>query len=66
MNYVPAQGAPHSLIRHFQDNPAHAVDLLDACKAALTPLAHADTGTVQLREQMRRAIRAVHEEARGA
>jgi hypothetical protein len=64
MNYVTAQGAPNSAIRHFQEHPAHAVDLMDACKDALTTLTHTDTGTAQLRERLRHAISAVQEHVR--
>jgi len=34
MNTVTAQGAPNSLIRFFQENPAAAVELLHAARKA--------------------------------
>lgn len=32
MNHVIAQGSPNSIIRHFQENPNHGVELLDIVK----------------------------------
>lgn len=34
MNTIPAQGAPGSLIRKFQEEPVLGVELLECCRAA--------------------------------
>lgn len=56
MNHVIAQGAPNSLIRHFQDHPQHAVDLFEAARVALVVLNLIDGGNLALRERLRKAV----------
>lgn len=56
MNHVIAQGAPNSLIRHFQDHPQHAVELFEAARVALTVLTLTDGGDFALRDRLRKAV----------